>query len=110
MRNGRRRIDPRDRKQGMLRGRGGRGGRMSRAEQARYRRKYCGHGPDDYKDDPRAKNRLRYVGECCVQFILSTLPPKIVAGFAFLRERLERIHLVLYLKRGCYFLIQGVRH
>ena len=71
MRNGRRRIDPRDRKQGMLRGRGGRGGRMSRAEQARYRRKYCGHGPDDYKDDPRAKNRLRYVGECCVQFILT---------------------------------------
>ena len=93
MRNGRRRIDPRDRKQGMLRGRGGRGGRMSRAEQARYRRKYCGHGPDDYKDDPRAKNRLRYVGECCVLFIL-TLPPKIVAGFAFLRERQEeRTHL-----------------
>ena len=45
----------------MLRGRGGRGGRMSRAEEARYRRKYCGHGPENYlKEEQRAKNgRLR---------------------------------------------------
>ena len=47
----------RGRKQGLLRGLG-RG--ASRAEQARYRRKYCGHGPESFKDDQRAKyGRMR---------------------------------------------------
>ena len=47
----------RGRKQGMLRGLG-RG--ASRAEQVRYRRKYCGHGPESFKDDQRAKyGRMR---------------------------------------------------
>lgn len=38
--------------------RGGRGGRGGGRDQARYRRRFCGHGPEEYlKDDNGAKSR-----------------------------------------------------